>query len=123
MQVYFWLSIVMGVFFVILLLVGERTLPFFGGDKELAGLVYKTITMPIVTCAMSWPVYRMFSGFSEFLSWRLKEAENMTGLHQTWRNFLISIDAVTIFSKMAVFAPAALIVASLVISVVIWKTE
>lgn len=62
-----WLSAICMVLIVTLLVLGERTLPLFGGDRELAGRVYKTVFMLLgtgVVAGLFPAVFRFFAGFA-----------------------------------------------------------
>ena len=62
-----WLSAICMVLIVTLLVLGERTLPLFGGDRELAGRVYKTLFVLLsagVVAGLFPAVFRYFAGFA-----------------------------------------------------------
>ena len=62
-----WLSAICMVLIVTLLVLGERTLPLFGGDRELAARIYKTAFVLLGTgfVAGLFPaLFRFFAGFA-----------------------------------------------------------
>jgi len=69
-----WLSAICMVMIVTLLVLGEQTLPIFGGDRALAERVYKTVFVLLGAGAVAglFPaVFRFFGGFA-----RAKAASN-----------------------------------------------
>lgn len=58
---------------VLLTIVGERTLPLFGGDVALAERTYKTLYMVLITGVVAGVIPWMYARVARFARFRLKE--------------------------------------------------
>ncbi|MCC5948528.1 MAG: hypothetical protein JJT89_08745 [Nitriliruptoraceae bacterium] len=66
-----WLAAVCALLIVVLLALGERTLPLFGGDAELAARVYRTTFMLLITGVAVGLIPAMHTGLATFLDRRI----------------------------------------------------
>ncbi|MCC5958209.1 MAG: hypothetical protein JJU08_02585 [Rhodobacteraceae bacterium] len=68
-----WLSGVCGAIVVVLLVLGERTLPLFGGDRDLAARIYKTLFTLLISSIAAGLIPTVFGRVARFGRNRLAE--------------------------------------------------
>ena len=99
----------------VLLLLGESTLPLFGGDRELAARVYKTVFMGL----SAWTV----AGMSVFMMGVLSEFGRAQVAEQGGEAPPLFRTALWIFENAREVAVIFFVLAGIVMSAYMWITE
>lgn len=109
-----WLSAICAVLIVVLLVLGERTLPLFGGDRALAERAYKTVFMLLITGVVSGLLPAVFRHFADFARARAAASDAYPNLLRVAVNF---------FETAGPWFAAMVGIGGLVLAVHIWLTQ
>jgi hypothetical protein len=118
-----WLSGSCAVLMISLLVLGERTLPLFGGDRDLAARVYKTAFMVLGTGVIVGLGHAALGVLANFLRHRIEAVKEQEGLIAAWRQLIIRHDLPGVLEAAAPWVALAIGLAGLVLAAVIWVTE
>ena len=114
-----WLSGICVVIMVILLVIGERTLPLFGGDIDLAAKVHKSVFMLLGAGILVGLIPGASRFLANFLREHIRSTADEDGVIGRWRRFLIRHDIPRLYEKagpiLAIFMGLAGIVMAAVI--------
>lgn len=108
------LSVICIVLIVVLLVLGERTLPLFGGDRALAERAYKTMFMVLITGVVAGMLPAAFRKLSAFARDREAAGEAYPNLLRMAAGF---------FDTAGPWFAAVVGVGGLVLAVHIWLTH
>ena len=118
-----WLSAVCAVMIVVLLVVGERTLPLFRGDRVLAARVYKTAFMVLVSGLLAGVIPAGSHTLARFLRARAEGLPDEEGFFAAWGRFVTRNDIPGLFEVVGPWLATAVGVAGLLMAAVIWASE
>jgi hypothetical protein len=118
-----WLSGSCAVLMISLLVLGERTLPLFGGDRDLASRVYKTAFMVLGTGVIVGLGHAALGVLANFLRHRTESVKEQEGLIAAWRQLIIRHDLPGVLEAAAPWVALAIGLAGLVLAAVIWVSE
>jgi hypothetical protein len=118
-----WLSGSCAVVMILLLVLGERTLPLFGGDRDLAARVYKTAFMALGTGVIVGLGHAAFGFVAKFLRHRIEAVKDQEGLNAAQRQLIIRHDLPGLLEAAAPWVALAIGLAGLVLAAVIWVSE
>jgi hypothetical protein len=109
-----WLSALCMAIIMVLLVLGERSLPLFGGDRVLAARAYKTLFMLLITGLMTGLFPALFRFFAAIARARAKA----TDAYPEMLRF-----AVTFFETTGPWFAAIVGLGGLVLTAYIWITQ
>jgi len=118
-----WLSALCVAIMVILLVLGERTLPLLGGDRDLAARLYKTVFMVLGTGIVVGVIPAGSRALARFLRARVADLAGQDGIFAAWGRVVTRHDLAGLLEAAAPWLAAAVGLAGLVLAAVIWKTE
>ena len=118
-----WLSAVCAVMIVVLLVVGERTLPLLGGDRVFAARVYKTVFMVLISGFVAGVIPAGSRILARFLRARSEGLSDEEGFFAAWGRFVTRNDIPGLFEVVGLWLAAAVGVAGMVMALFIWTSE
>lgn len=117
------LSALCAAILVLLLVLGERTLPLMGGDRELAGRLYKAVFMVLIAGIVAGIAPAGTRGLAGVLRARAEASAGQDGIFADWAQFVIRQD---IPGRMVRAGPAlaALVgIGGIGLALHLWMTE
>lgn len=118
-----WLSAVCAVMMVVLLVVGERTLPLLGGDRVFAARVYKTVFMVLISGFVAGVIPAGSRTLARFLRARVEGLSHEEGFVAECGRFVTRNDIPGLFEAVGPWLAASVGVAGLVMAIIIWTSE
>ncbi|ALG75610.1 hypothetical protein VY88_28945 [Azospirillum thiophilum] len=121
--------LLLAAFLVLLILIGlsilgERTLPLFGGDRELAKRAYKTLYVGLGGGMLSLAVPALVTGFVDRLRALFARIDAKGAVADAiLRDRTLDQAQTAGFTLMALFALAAMVAAALVWAGILWPGE
>lgn len=118
-----WLSAICAAIMVLLLVLGERTLPLMGGDREVAARLYKTVFMLLIAGVVTGLVPAGARGLARFLRGRVETLAGQDGMSAAWAQFVTRHDIPGLMERAGPVLAALVGIGGIVLAVVIWMTE
>ena len=118
-----WLSALCVAIMVILLVLGERTLPILGGDRDLAARLYKTVFMLLGSGIMAGLIPSATGFVARFLRNRVEALAGQDGMFAAGAQFVTRHDIPGLMERAGPVLAALTGIGGLVLDAVIWKTE
>ena len=118
-----WLSAICAAIMVLLLVLGERTLPLMGGDREVAARLYKTVFMVLITGIVAGLVPAGARGLARFLRARVEALAGQDGMFGAVAQFVTRHDLPGLMERAGPVLAVLVGIGGIVLAVVIWMTE
>ena len=118
-----WLSAGCAAIMGILLLLGEQTLPLFGGNRALAARTYKTVFMLLITGFVVGLIPAGCRVLARLLRAQTSKVVGGDDIFAAWGRFVTRHDIPGLFEWIAPIAAMLLGIAGMVLAVFIWMTE
>jgi len=118
-----WLSAICAAIMVLLLVLGERTLPLLGDDRELAARLYKTVFMLLGTGIVVGLVPVGARWLAGFFRARAAGSAGQDGVFGAWAQFVTRHDIPGLMERAGPVLAGLVGIGGIVLAAVIWMTE
>lgn len=108
---------------VILLVLGERTLPILGGDRALAARLYKSLFMLLTTGVITGLIPAGSRYLACFLRAQIEATPRHHDIFAAWGRFLTRYDIPSLMEGAASVLTIFIGIAGIILTLVIWQTE
>ena len=118
-----WLSALCAAIMVLLLALGERTLPLLGGDREVAARLYKAVFMLLIAGVVGGLAPAGARGLARFLRGRAEALAGQGGIFGSWAQFITRHDLPSLMERVGPLLAALAGIGGTVLAAVIWTIE
>lgn len=120
---FIWMSFACVGIMAILLILGERTLPLFGDDRELAARVYKSVFMLLGVGIVAGVIHSGAHYLAGFLRAQVEGISGQEGFFASWGMFVTRHNIPGMFEGIAPWLAGIIGASGVALAIVIWFTE